>query len=176
MSVLPGYHRRGCIPRLKGSDPNRKGFFANIDPHELPSEEEISRLKVDYKFEAGTCAVHHIMLPHTSSSNMGDMPRRACVSLILYSCCHPRLRDGKELRAALTRHTCTQLRASAWLPHSQLALLLCGGRLWAEQLHSPAHRAEHPSRVHLAVWRGHAQQGFWAGSELAQWRTAALHW
>eukprot|EP01048_Picozoa_sp_COSAG05_P026274 COSAG05_NODE_7082_length_858_cov_0.722003_1_plen_262_part_01 len=62
MSVLPGYHRRGCIPRLKGSDPDRKGFHANIDPHELPSEDEISRLKVDYEFEAGTCAVHHIML------------------------------------------------------------------------------------------------------------------
>jgi ectoine hydroxylase-related dioxygenase (phytanoyl-CoA dioxygenase family) len=34
MSVLPGYHTRGCIPRLRGSDPSR-GFRDpehNIDP------------------------------------------------------------------------------------------------------------------------------------------------
>jgi hypothetical protein len=78
MCVLPGYHRRGCIPRLRGSNPDTRGFHANIDPQQLPPEGVLRQLSTDYVFEAGTCAVHDIMLPHTSLPNRSNAPRRAC--------------------------------------------------------------------------------------------------
>lgn len=78
MTVLPGYHRDGCIPRQRGSDPS-KGFhdpIHNIDPRELPPANTLNELKSDYNFDAGTVAVHDVMLPHSSLPNASSQPRR----------------------------------------------------------------------------------------------------
>ena len=69
LSVLRGLHRRGCFPRIGASEP-RLGFFDpshNIDPQELPDEQALLELQADYALNAGTVAVHDVMLPHAVS-------------------------------------------------------------------------------------------------------------
>ena len=69
LSVLRGLHRRGCLPRVGASEP-RLGFFDpshNIDPQELPDEQALLELQTDYALDAGTVAVHDVMLPHSVS-------------------------------------------------------------------------------------------------------------
>ena len=69
LSVLRGLHRRGCFPRVGASEP-RLGFFDpshNIDPQELPDEQALLELQTDYALDAGTVAVHDVMLPHAVS-------------------------------------------------------------------------------------------------------------
>jgi hypothetical protein len=61
VAVLPGYHRRGCLPRFH--DHERGGFNHNIRADALPPADVLDRLKVDYEFSAGTGAVHDIMMP-----------------------------------------------------------------------------------------------------------------
>ena len=75
MSVLPGHHTRGCIPRFR--DETRGNFVHNIRPEQLPPPAELRRRKVDYCFAPGTGAVHDIMMPHTSLPNRTRAARRA---------------------------------------------------------------------------------------------------
>eukprot|EP01052_Picozoa_sp_SAG31_P003215 SAG31_NODE_122_length_23797_cov_39.343812_12_plen_167_part_00 len=75
MAVLPGTHRAGCYPRVM--DEQRAGFNHNIDPRYLPAGADDGSAAFEYCFAAGDGAVHHIMLPHFSSSNVTKSPRRA---------------------------------------------------------------------------------------------------
>lgn len=73
MSVLPGWHIKGCLPR-EGSNTGG-GFTHNINPTVLPEHPE--NVQFDYDFTAGTVALHDIMMPHTSGPNLTDRHRRA---------------------------------------------------------------------------------------------------
>ena len=74
MSILPGWHNRGILPRVDAHD----GLFIEaIDPVALPSD--IEDQKVIYLLKAWQMAIHHTMMPHSSLPNRSDHWRRALV-------------------------------------------------------------------------------------------------
>ena len=60
MMVMPGWHRKGCLPRHL--DTERQGFTHNIAQEVLPTGEALERLAFPYNFAAGDAAVHDIMM------------------------------------------------------------------------------------------------------------------
>ena len=74
MSVLPGWHTRGTLPRRETED---KLFHTQTDPSALP--DDVDELRVETRLNAGQLAIHHPMIPHCSSPNRSDRPRRVLV-------------------------------------------------------------------------------------------------
>ena len=74
MSVLPGYHRHGALPRVLDA---RKYFAQHIDPDALPAD--VEQRKVTYRMKAGEAALHHVLVPHSSGANRSDRWRRVIV-------------------------------------------------------------------------------------------------
>ena len=74
MSVLPGWHDRGALPRVLDT---REYFAQRIDPEALPSDME--QRKHTYRLNAGEAALHHVMAPHSSGPNRSERWRRVIV-------------------------------------------------------------------------------------------------
>ena len=74
MSVLPGWHNKGTLARVKTGE---NLFSEEIDPVALP--ENIDKIKVSYFLKAGQCAIHHTMMPHNSPPNKSNRWRRVLV-------------------------------------------------------------------------------------------------
>jgi hypothetical protein len=74
MSVLPGWHDRGVLPR---SSPRAGFFHQEIDPAQLPPD--VSQRAVTYLLPAGAMAVHDPMIPHTSMPNRSSRYRRVII-------------------------------------------------------------------------------------------------
>ncbi len=74
MCILPGWHRKGELPRNKSND----GLFTEeIDPVALPSD--LESVKYQYHLKAGGLAIHNTMMPHNSLPNQSDRWRRVLV-------------------------------------------------------------------------------------------------
>lgn len=74
MSILPGWHNRGTLPRVEAQD----GLFTEaIAPEALPPD--IDNQKIPYLLGAGQMAIHHTMMPHNSTPNYSDHWRRVLV-------------------------------------------------------------------------------------------------
>ena len=73
--VMPGWHRKGCLPRHL--DTERQGFTHNIAREVLPTGEAMERLAFPYEFGEGDAAVHDIMM-------------RKIVILSRFACCPSR--------------------------------------------------------------------------------------
>jgi hypothetical protein len=71
MTVLPGWHQRGTLPRLRNE---AELFSEEIDPVALPAD--VDRQEKVYGLQAGALAVHDPMLPHHSLPNTSPRPRR----------------------------------------------------------------------------------------------------
>ena len=74
MSVLPGWHNKGKLPRRQSGE---KLFAEEIEPEALPADLETRR--VEYQLRAGQMAIHDTMIPHTSTPNSSDRYRRVLV-------------------------------------------------------------------------------------------------
>ena len=74
MCVIPGWHRKGTLPRRRTTD---DAFTEEIDADALP--DDVERAKLQYSFQAGGAAIHHTMLPHSSLPNTSDRWRRVLV-------------------------------------------------------------------------------------------------
>ena len=72
MSILPGWHTKGVLPRY--TDPDKDFFADEIDPKVLPTN--CDQIKVTYNLKAGQMATHDTMLPHYSTPNRSDRWRR----------------------------------------------------------------------------------------------------
>ena len=67
---------QGCLE----TDPagHRTGrLFADIDPAELP--DSLSEVAVTYNLSAGQAAIHHVMMPHSSTPNRSEHWRRVLI-------------------------------------------------------------------------------------------------
>ena len=74
MSVLPGWHKKGTLPRLvRDGD----GFNEEIDPAALP--DDVDEIKATYRLKSGQMATHDTMIPHSSTPNTSDRWRRVIV-------------------------------------------------------------------------------------------------
>ena len=76
MSIIPGWHDRGELPRIKHKD-DHDVFKWDIDVGTLPGN--VDQIKVRYDLKAGQAAIHHVMMPHESGPNRSDQWRRAMV-------------------------------------------------------------------------------------------------
>jgi ectoine hydroxylase-related dioxygenase (phytanoyl-CoA dioxygenase family) len=74
MSVLPGWHNKGELPRR---DSGGMAFSEEIQPEALPAD--LETLRVEYRLRAGQMAIHDTMMPHTSTPNSSDRYRRVLV-------------------------------------------------------------------------------------------------
>ena len=74
MSVLPGWHNKGELPRRQSSD---NLFTEEIEPDALPADLEERR--VEYCLRAGQLAIHDTMMPHASTPNSSNQYRRVLV-------------------------------------------------------------------------------------------------
>jgi hypothetical protein len=74
MEVLPGYHKRGVLPRVLDT---RAYFAQHIDPAALPSN--LDKLKRPYYMKAGQAALHGVLCPHSSGPNASERWRRVIV-------------------------------------------------------------------------------------------------
>jgi phytanoyl-CoA hydroxylase len=74
MSVLPGWHNKGELPRR---DSGGVAFSEEIQPDALPADLETDC--VEYRLRAGQMAIHHTMIPHTSTPNSSNRYRRVLV-------------------------------------------------------------------------------------------------
>jgi len=77
MSVLPGWHKRGTLPRLTVGDAAPGVFNEEIDRASLPADTDA--VKVTYRLKAGQLAIHNTMIPHCSTPNTSDRWRRVVV-------------------------------------------------------------------------------------------------
>ena len=75
MSVLPGWHTKGTLPRRDSHASN--AFNEEIEPGALP--ENIDDIKVTYRLKSGQMATHHTMIPHSSTTNRSERWRRVIV-------------------------------------------------------------------------------------------------
>jgi non-heme Fe2+,alpha-ketoglutarate-dependent halogenase len=75
MSVLPGWHTKGTLPRRDSRANN--AFNEEIEPGALP--ENIDDIKVTYRLKGGQMATHHTMIPHSSTTNRSERWRRVIV-------------------------------------------------------------------------------------------------
>lgn len=74
MAVLPGWHKKGTLP----IDTNDSAFFNQmIDSKTLP--DNVDAVKFQYRMPAGGMAIHHTMIPHSSTPNHSARWRRALV-------------------------------------------------------------------------------------------------
>ncbi len=73
MSILPGLHKRE-LPRRSSPD---ELFTEEINPAHLP--DDIENERVEYRLKAGQLAVHHTLIPHSSTPNSTDRWRRVLV-------------------------------------------------------------------------------------------------
>ena len=73
MSILPGLHLEE-LPRRTSAD---ELFVEEIEPSYLPAD--ISGASVEYRLTAGQLAVHHTLVPHSSTPNSTDRWRRVLV-------------------------------------------------------------------------------------------------
>ena len=84
MTVVPGYHRLGTLPRIidqsqEGFSNRKSGFSQSIRPDALPTDGR----EVTYEMSAGQMAMHHVMTPHSSPANT-DPTRWRRVIVIRY--------------------------------------------------------------------------------------------
>lgn len=76
MSIVPGWHRKGALRQIPRGTA-RHDFFADIDPAELPAN--LSEVAVTYHFCAGQAAIHHVMMPYSSTPNTSEHWRRVLI-------------------------------------------------------------------------------------------------
>ena len=74
MSVLPGWHKKGELPRRQSGGVS---FSEEIEPGALPAD--LETCSVQYQLRAGQMAIHDTMMPHTSTPNSSDRYRRVLV-------------------------------------------------------------------------------------------------
>jgi hypothetical protein len=74
MSVLPGWHEKG---ELRRRESGQDRFNEEIAPDALPVD--VEQRKVEYNLRAGQMAIHHTMMPHSSTPNRSDRWRRVLV-------------------------------------------------------------------------------------------------
>ena len=87
MSVLPGHHTLGTLPRIVTPG---VPFSQAVDPKAMPDDLEAAA--VEYNLTAGQMAMHHVMIPHSSAQNHSDAWRRVIVIRYLAASC----RLGRE--------------------------------------------------------------------------------
>lgn len=84
MSVMPGFHTRGQLPRLLDTSPG-VSFRQSIQPAALEGG-----TAVEYKLQPGQVALHDVMLPHASRANQSNQRWRRVI-VIRYLSAHCRL-------------------------------------------------------------------------------------
>ena len=76
MSIIPGWHRKGALRQIQRGTA-RDDFLADIDPAELP--DDLAEVSVTYHLRAGQAAIHHVMMPHSSTPNTSEHWRRVLI-------------------------------------------------------------------------------------------------
>ena len=76
MSIIPGWHRKGALRQIQRGTA-RDDFLADIDPAELP--DDLAEVSVTYHLRAGQAAIHHVMMPHSSTPNTSAHWRRVLI-------------------------------------------------------------------------------------------------
>ena len=99
MSVLPGHHTKGTLPRIV--TPWASTFTQTVDPAVMPADVEAAAH--EYRLKAGQMAMHDVMIPHSSVANTdANRWRRVIVIRYLAASCrlgrevYTSFRDGVE--------------------------------------------------------------------------------